>query len=205
MPLHPPERRPCPVRKPPGHRSECRCAKFTPVGPDVFAVRHRGGEDRPARDECRRPSLSPRRTADRTGATTKMRRGREAKCRASYPHRPAERGCKRMPEGNGRVPLRRTAGRSFLRGEAPRRDGRIQRIRSETEQADKPRKPETESTEAPLRHVGRSRRGCCCREERNRRARSEEKTHRRRFRNGGKRSAEETGSRRRTEADDRPE
>ena len=392
MPLHPPERRPCPVRKPPGHRSECRCAKFTPVGPDVFAVRHRGGEDRPARDECRRPSLSPRRTADRTGATTKMRRGREAKCRASYPHRPAERGCKRMSEGNGRVPLRRTAGRSFLRGEAPRRDGRtrqlrpgiakgepagrgdksfgeavlaahgraelpprrspekgradltaaardregrsrrqgairvstrpsaagkatadrtgattktrrggeagrrsaeppirtgrpnavasgcrketaaspcgarpggassearpregtgrlgscgpgprraqpagrairvsarpslrravgrsflrgetprrdgrIQRIRSETEQADKPRKPETESTEAPLRHVGRSRRGCCCREERNRRARSEEKTHRRRFRNGGKRSAEETGSRRRTEADDRPE
>ena len=392
MPLHPPERRPCPVRKPPGHRSECRCAKFTPVGPDVFAVRHRGGEDRPARDECRRPSLSPRRTADRTGATTKMRRGREAKCRASYPHRPAERGCKRMSEGNGRVPLRRTAGRSFLRGEAPRRDGRtrqlrpgiakgepagrgdksfgeavlaahgraelpprrspekgradltaaardregrsrrqgairvstrpsaagkatadrtgattktrrggeagrrsaelpirtgrpnavasgcrketaaspcgarpggassearpregtgrlgscgpgprraqpagrairvsarpslrhavgrsflrgetprrdgrIQRIRSETEQADKPRKPETESTEAPLRHVGRSRRGCCCREERNRRARSEEKTHRRRFRNGGKRSAEETGSRRRTEAGDRPE
>ena len=392
MPLHPPERRPCPVRKPPGHRSECRCAKFTPVGPDVFAVRHRGGEDRPARDECRRPSLSPRRTADRTGATTKMRRGREAKCRASYPHRPAERGCKRMSEGNGRVPLRRTAGRSFLRGEAPRRDGRtrqlrpgiakgepagrgdksfgeavlaahgraelpprrspekgradltaaardregrsrrqgairvstrpsaagkatadrtgattktrrggeagrrsaelpirtgrpnavasgcrketaafpcgarpggassearpregtgrlgscgpgprraqpagrairvsarpslrhavgrsflrgetprrdgrIQRIRSETEQADKPRKPETESTEAPLRHVGRSRRGCCCRGERNRRARSEEKALRRRSRNGGKRSAEETGSRRRTEAGDRPE
>ena len=478
MPLHPPERRPCPVRKPPGHRSECRCAKFTPVGPDVFAVRHRGGEDRPARDECRRPSLSPRRTADRTGATTKMRRGREAKCRASYPHRPAERGCKRMSEGNGRVPLRRTAGRSFLRGEAPRRDGRTrqlrpgiakgepagrgdksfgeavlaahgraelpprrspekgradltaaardregrsrrqgairvstrpsaagkatadrtgattktrrggeagrrsaelpirtgrpnavasgcrketaafpcgarpggassearpregtggpdscgpgsrrakpsaaekatadrtgattktrrggeagrrsaelpirtgrpnavasgcrketaaspcgarpggapsearhregtgvpdscgpgsrrvsrrggaikvsarpslrrtagrsflrgeaprrdgrsQRIRSETEQADKPRKPETESTEAPLRHVGRSRRGCCCRGgERNRRARSEEKAHRRRSRNGGKRSAEETGSRRRTEAGDRPE
>ena len=393
MPLHPPERRPCPVRKPPGHRSECRCAKFTPVGPDVFAVRHRGGEDRPARDECRPPSLSPRRTADRTGATTKMRRGREAKCRASYPHRPAERGCKRMSEGNGRVPLRRTAGRSFLRGEAPRRDGRTrqlrpgiakgepagrgdksfgeavlaahgraelpprrspekgradltaaardregrsrrqgairvstrpsaagkatadrtgattktrrggeagrrsaelpirtgrpnavasgcrketaaspcgarpggassearhregtgvpdscgpgsrrvsrrggaikvsarpslrrtagrsflrgeaprrdgrsQRIRSETEQADKPRKPETESTEAPLRHVGRSRRGCCCRGgERNRRARSEEKAHRRRSRNGGKRSAEETGSRRRTEAGDRPE
>ena len=129
MPLHPPERRPCPVRKPPGHRSECRCAKFTPVGPDVFAVRHRGGEDRPARDECRRPSLSPRRTADRTGATTKMRRGREAKCRASYPHRPAERGCKRMSEGNGRVPLRRTAGRSFLRGEAPRRDGRTRQLR----------------------------------------------------------------------------
>ena len=35
-------------------------------------------EDRPARDECRRPSLSPRRTADRTGATTKTRRGGEA-------------------------------------------------------------------------------------------------------------------------------
>lgn len=135
----------------------------------------------------------------------KRRGGRKAKCRASYPHKPAERGCKRMSEGNGRVPLRRTAGRSSLRGEAPRKDGRSQRIRSETEQADKPRKPETESTEAPLRHVGRSRRGCCCREERNRRARSEEKTHRRRFRNGGKRSAEETGSRRRTEADDRPE
>ena len=88
-----------------------------------------GGEDRPARDECRPPSLSPRRTADRTGATTKMRRGREAKCRASYPHRPAERGCKRMSEGNGRVPLRRTAGRSFLRGEAPRRDGRTRQLR----------------------------------------------------------------------------
>ena len=106
---------------------------------------------------------------------------------------------------SARPSLRRTAGRSFLRGEAPRRDGRSQRIRSETEQADKPRKPETESTEAPLRHVGRSRRGCCCREERNRRARSEEKAHRRRSRNGGKRSAEETGSRRRTEAGDRPE
>ena len=106
---------------------------------------------------------------------------------------------------SARPSLRHAVGRSFLRGETPRRDGRIQRIRSETEQADKPRKPETESTEAPLRHVGRSRRGCCCREERNRRARSEEKTHRRRFRNGGKRSAEETGSRRRTEADDRPE
>ena len=107
---------------------------------------------------------------------------------------------------SARPSLRRTAGRSFLRGEAPRRDGRSQRIRSETEQADKPRKPETESTEAPLRHVGRSRRGCCCRGgERNRRARSEEKAHRRRSRNGGKRSAEETGSRRRTEAGDRPE
>ena len=106
---------------------------------------------------------------------------------------------------SARPSLRHAVGRSFLRGETPRRDGRIQRIRSETEQADKPRKPETESTEAPLRHVGRSRRGCCCREERNRRARSEEKTHRRRFRNGGKRSAEETGSRRRTEAGDRPE
>ena len=281
-----------------------------------------------------RPSAAGKATADRTGATTKTRRGGEAKCRASYSHRPAERGCKRMPEGNGRVPLRRTAGRSFLRGEAPRRDGRTrqlrpgiakgeavrrgesdgrqdrsddenakrrggempsllfaqagrtrlqadagrkrprplaahgreelpprrgtekgrayptaaardregrsrrggaikvsarpslrrtagrsflrgeaprrdgrsQRIRSETEQADKPRKPETESTEAPLRHVGRSRRGCCCRGgERNRRARSEEKAHRRRSRNGGKRSAEETGSRRRTEAGDRPE
>lgn len=93
----------------------------------------------------------------------KRRGGRKAKCRASYSHTPAERGCKRMSEGNGRIPLRRTAGRSFLRGEAPRRDGRSQRIRSETEQADKPRKPETESTEAPLRHVGRSRRGCCCR------------------------------------------
>ena len=59
----------------------------------------------------------------------KRRGGREAKCRASYSHRPAERGCKRMPEGNGRVPLRRTAGRSSLRGEAPRRDGRTRQLR----------------------------------------------------------------------------
>lgn len=135
----------------------------------------------------------------------KRRGGRKAKCRASYSHTPAERGCKRMSEGNGRIPLRRTAGRSSLRGEALRTGGRSQRIQSETEQADKSRKPETESTEAPLRHVGRSRRGCCCRGERNRRARSEEKALRRRSRNGGKRSAEETGSRRRTEAGDRPE
>ena len=62
----------------------------------------------------------------------KRRGGREAKCRASYSHRPAERGCKRMPEGNGRVPLRRTAGRSFLRGEAPRRDGQTWQLRPGT-------------------------------------------------------------------------
>ena len=79
-----------------------------------------------------RPSAAGKATADRTGATTKTRRGGEAKCRASYSHRPAERGCKRMPEGNGRVPLRRTAGRSFLRGEAPRRDGQTWQLRPGT-------------------------------------------------------------------------
>ena len=136
-----------------------------------------GGGDRPARDECRRPSLSPRRTADRTGATTKTRRGGEAGRRNAEPPirtgRPnaVASGCRketaaspcgarpggvlseaRHREGTGvpdscgpgsrrvsrrggaikvsaRPSLRRTAGRSFLRGEAPRRDGRTRQLR----------------------------------------------------------------------------
>ncbi len=108
---------PCGAR-PGGASSEARPREGT-GGPDSCGPGSRRAK----------PSAAEKATADRTGATTKTRRGGEAKCRASYSHRPAERGCKRMPEGNGRVPLRRTAGRSSLRGEAPRRDGRTRQLR----------------------------------------------------------------------------
>lgn len=138
------------------------------------------GGDRPARDECRRPSLSPRRTADRTGATTKTRRGGEAGRRNAEPPirtgRPdaVASGCRKEtaaspcgarpggassearhreragrtwqllpgtakgePAGRAirvstRPSLRRMAGRSFLRGEAPRRDGQTWQLRPGT-------------------------------------------------------------------------
>ena len=170
MPLHPPERRPCPVRKPPGHRSECRCAKFTPVGPDVFAVRHRGGggqtragrmpsavafpaadgrQDRSDDENAKRqggevPSLlsaqagrtrlqadvgrkRPRPLAAHGREELPPRRGTE-KGRA-YPTAAARDREGRSRRGgaikvSARPSLRRTAGRSFLRGEAPRKDGR---------------------------------------------------------------------------------
>ena len=170
MPLHPPERRPCPVRKPPGHRSECRCAKFTPVGPDVFAVRHRGGGrtdprgtnavgrrfprgGRPTGPERRRKcEEAGRRSAEppiRTGRPNAVASGCRKETAASpcgarpggasseARHREGTGvpdscgpGSRRVSRRGGaikvsaRPSLRRTAGRSFLRGEAPRKDGR---------------------------------------------------------------------------------